>query len=75
MEQVWERKDDGLLVRISGLIFLEPKRVLWESLPNQDSPSAYGTVTETEFKRQYQPHEVQSAGMAAEDFLRGFAPQ
>jgi hypothetical protein len=55
MKQVWKRKKDGLLVRVSGLTFLEPKQVMWQALPNQNSPSAYGSVTETEFKEQYQP--------------------
>jgi hypothetical protein len=54
LKQVWKRKDDGLLVSVSGLIFLKPKRVMWQALPNQDNPSAYGTIPETEFKEQYQ---------------------
>jgi hypothetical protein len=54
IKQVWKRKDDGLLVRVSGLIFQEPKLVMWRALPDQDNPSAYGTVTETEFKEQYE---------------------
>jgi len=54
MNQVWKRKDNGLLVRVSGLIFQEPKRVMWRGLPDQDNPSAYGTVTETEFKERYE---------------------
>ena len=54
MNQVWKRKDNGLLVRVSGLIFQEPKRVMWRGLPDQDNPSAYGTVTETEFKEQFE---------------------
>jgi hypothetical protein len=60
IKQVWKRKDNGLLVRVSGLIFQEPKRVMWRGLPDQDNPSAYGTVTETEFKEQYeyQPQKV-----------------
>jgi hypothetical protein len=52
-KQVWKRKHNGLLVKVSGLIFQEPKRVMWQGLPNHDNPSAYGTVTETEFKEQY----------------------
>ena len=28
IKQVWKRKDDGLLVKISGLIFQQPKRIL-----------------------------------------------
>jgi hypothetical protein len=56
IKQVWKRKEDGLLVRVNGLIFLEPKRVMWQALPNQKNPSAYGTVSENEFKRQYEPH-------------------
>ena len=60
IKQVWKRKDNGLLVKINGLIFQEPKRILWQGLPDQDNPSAYGTVTETEFKEQYeyQPKKV-----------------
>src|SRR5262249_42305961 len=60
IKQVWKRKDNGLLVKISGLIFQEPKRIVWQGLPDQDNPSAYGTVTETEFKEQYeyQPKKV-----------------
>jgi hypothetical protein len=54
LNQVWKRKHNGLLVRVSGLIFQEPKRVMWRALPDQDNPSAYGTVTETEFKEQYE---------------------
>src|SRR5215471_12706709 len=54
IKQVWKRKDDGLLVKVSGLIFQEPKRVMWRGLPDQDNPSAYGTVTEIEFKEQYE---------------------
>src|SRR5215469_15530468 len=54
IKQVWKRKDNGLLVRVSGLIFQEPKRVMWRGLPDQDKPSAYGTVSETEFKEQYE---------------------
>ena len=54
LNQVWKRKDDGLLVRVSGLIFARPKRVMWQALPNQDNPSAYGTSTETQFKQLYQ---------------------
>ena len=55
IKQVWKRKDDGLLVKVSGLIFLEPKRVMWQALPDQNNPSAYGIVAETEFKREYEP--------------------
>jgi hypothetical protein len=54
IKQVWKRKDDGLLVKVSGLIFQEPNRVMWRALPDQDNPSAYGTVTETEFKEQFE---------------------
>ena len=60
IKQVWKRKDDGLLVRVSGLVFQEPKRVMWRGLPGQDNPSAYGTVTETEFKEQYEYHPQKS---------------
>lgn len=52
--QVWKRKDNGMLVRVTGLIFSEPRRVSWQALPDQDIPAAYGTVTESEFKRQYE---------------------
>ena len=54
IKQVWKRKDNGLLVKVTGLIFQEPKRVMWQGLPDQDNPSAYETVTETEFKEQYE---------------------
>ena len=50
IKQVWKRKNNGLLVKVSGLIFQKPKRVMWRGLPDEDNPSAYGTVTETEFK-------------------------
>jgi hypothetical protein len=51
-KQVWKRKEDGLWVRVTGLIFLEPKRVIWQELPNQGNRS--GVTTETEFKEQYE---------------------
>jgi len=54
LKQVWRRTDDGLLVRVSGLIFLEPKRVMWQALPNHDNPSASGILTETEFKKRFE---------------------
>ena len=54
IKQVWKRIDDGLLVQVSGLIFQEPNRVMWRALPAQDNPSAYGTVTETELKEQFE---------------------
>lgn len=54
MKQVWKRKEDGLRVRVTGLIFLEPKRVMWHELPNQSNRSAHGITTETEFKKQYE---------------------
>ena len=54
IKQVWKRKDNDLLVKVTGLIFQEPKRVMWRGLPDQDNVSAYGTVTETEFKEQYE---------------------
>jgi hypothetical protein len=59
IKQVWKRKQDGVLVRVNGLIFSEPKRVMWQALPNQVNPSGYGTITETEFKEQheYRPQE------------------
>ena len=53
-KEVWKRKDNGRLVKVTGLIFQEPKRVIWRGLPDQDNPSAYGTVTATEFKEQYE---------------------
>jgi len=58
-KEVWKRKDNGRLVKVTGLIFQEPKRVIWRGLPDQDNPSAYGTVTETEFREEYeyQPQE------------------
>ena len=56
---MWKRKDNGLLVRVSGLIFQEPKRVMWRALPNQGKPDAYEIITETEFKKQYEyPHKA-----------------
>src|SRR5215831_3566139 len=63
-KEVWKRKDNGRLVKVTGLIFQEPKRVIWRGLPDQDNPSAYGTVTETEFKEQheYQPQESMLLG-------------
>ena len=54
IKQVWKRKDNDLLVKVTGLIFQEPKRVMWRGLPDHDNASAYGTVTETEFKEQYE---------------------
>jgi len=59
IKQVWKRKEDGLLVRVTGLIFLEPNRVMWQALPNQGNRSADGVTTETEFKEQheYRPQE------------------
>ena len=56
LNQVWKRKHNGLLVRVSGLIFLEPKRVIWRALPNQSKPDACHTITEIEFKNQYEYH-------------------
>ena len=61
IKQVWKRKDNGLLVRVSGLIFSEPKRVMWKALPDQDNPSAYGTISETEFREQYEYQPKKSA--------------
>jgi hypothetical protein len=54
MKQVWKRKKDGVLVRVIGLILIEPNRVLWRALPNQDNESVDGVTTETEFKEQYE---------------------
>jgi hypothetical protein len=62
MKQVWKRKYDGLLVRVSGLIFVEPKRVIWEALPNQNNPSASGITNEPEFKEQYEYQSEKRAG-------------
>jgi hypothetical protein len=62
IKQVWKRKNNGLLVKVSGLIFQEPKRVMWRGLPDQDNPSAYGTVTETEFKEQYEYQDANGYG-------------
>jgi hypothetical protein len=53
-KQVWKRKEDGLLVRVTGLIFLEPNRVMWQALPNQGNRSADAVTAETEFKEQYE---------------------
>jgi hypothetical protein len=64
IQQVWKRKEDGVLVRVSGLIFLEPNRVLWQALPNQVNPSAYGTERETEFKEQYEYQPQKRAGQS-----------
>ena len=59
IKQVWERKDNGLLGRVSGLILLEPKRVMWRALAKQGKPDAYEIITETEFKKQYEyPHKA-----------------
>lgn len=55
MKQVWKRKHDGLLVRVSGLIFVEPKRVMWQALSNQPSASGITNVTEFEEQYEYQP--------------------
>ena len=54
VKQVWKRKDNGLLGTVSGLIFLEPKRVIWRALPNQGKPDAYEIITETDFKKQFE---------------------
>jgi len=59
IKQVWKRKDNGLLGRVSWLIFLDPKRVMWRALPDQGKPDAYEIITETEFKKQYEcPHKA-----------------
>lgn len=57
LKQVWKRKEDGLLVTVTGLRFLEPKRVIWQAWPNQGNRSADRVTMETEFKEQheYQP--------------------
>ena len=52
MKQLWKRKRDGLLVRVTGLIFLEPKRVMWQAL--KDEAGAHEITTEREFKKQYE---------------------
>jgi hypothetical protein len=62
LKQVWKRKNDGLLVRVTGLILLEPKRVMWRALPNQDSPSSNEITTETEFREQYEYQPGRRAG-------------
>ena len=67
INQLWKRKEDGLFIRVTGLIFLEPKRVIWQALPNQDNPSAYGTVTETEFNEQYE-YQPQSVAVEVKRF-------
>jgi hypothetical protein len=54
IKQVWKRKSDGLLVRVNGVIFLEPKRVMWQALPNHNNPPALGTINESEFKEQFE---------------------
>ena len=59
IKQVWKRKDNDLFVKVTGLIFQEPKRVMWRALPNQGKPDAYEIITETEFKKQYEyPHKA-----------------
>jgi hypothetical protein len=59
IKQVWKRKDNGLLGSVSGLIFLDPKRVMWRALPDQGKPDASEIITETEFKKQYEyPHKA-----------------
>lgn len=50
MKQVWKRKKDGRLVRVRGLIFLQPKRVMWQALPNQTNQSFDGVTTEPNSK-------------------------
>ena len=35
IKQVWKRKDNDLFVKVTGLIFQEPKRVMWRGLPDQ----------------------------------------
>jgi hypothetical protein len=62
LKQVWKRKKDGLLVRVTGLIFLEPKRVLWRPLQNLGSSSPHEVTTETEFKQEYEYQPDQRAG-------------
>ena len=62
LKQVWKRKKDGLLVRVSGLILLEPKRVMWRALPDQGNPAAHGLTTETEFEEQYEYQPQRRAG-------------
>jgi len=64
IKQVWKRKDDGRLVRVTGLIFLEPKRVLWRALPNHDKRSADEVATEIEFKEQYEYQPQEHAGQS-----------
>ena len=54
IRQVWKRRDNGLLVKVSGLILLKPKRVIWRALENRGNPSASGITTETEFREQYE---------------------
>jgi len=66
IKQVWKRKEDGLLVRVTGLIFLEPNRVMWRELPNQGNRSADGVTTETEFKEQYEYQPQKRAGQSRE---------
>jgi hypothetical protein len=34
---------------------------MWQALPSQDNLSAYGTITETEFKEQYEYQPKKSA--------------
>ena len=62
IKQVWKRKEDGLLVRVSGLIFVEPKRIMWQALTNQHYSSAHEITTETEFKQQYEYKPEERAG-------------
>jgi hypothetical protein len=41
---------------------VEPKRVIWEALPNQNNPSASGITNEPEFKEQYEYQPEKRAG-------------
>jgi hypothetical protein len=64
IKQVWKRKEDGLWVRVTGLMLLEPKRVMWRELSNQGNRPAGGVTTETEFKEQYEYQPQRRAGQS-----------
>jgi len=48
LAQVWRKKDNGLLVRVCALSFVEPKFVTWRAIGNHNT---VGSHSETEFTR------------------------
>ena len=48
LAQVWRKKDNGLLVRVCALSFVEPKFVMWRAIGNYNT---VGSHSETEFTR------------------------